>query len=192
MVHTFIHSRSFLENHTQFPVEDPGEGTDPPSPYLRVWMTGLPLISRTGSGTDSRRKWAKSIPVKDCNGTKTLHFEAAHTYMAYIREYSPRGWCMGFPSIKSSYAHISWLALLRVVQALKVIMLPLPLSAGVMCCPPFKFREEGEIGWKSREEGDLLSCTSPLHLNVVLSSAYTIDQKISLLNHRLPLKKRSI
>ena len=30
MVHTFIHSRSFLENHTQFPVEDPGEGPIPP------------------------------------------------------------------------------------------------------------------------------------------------------------------
>ena len=57
MVHKFIHSRSFLENHTQFPVEDPGEGpppwflrqkfffleTEPPSPYLRVWLTGLPL-----------------------------------------------------------------------------------------------------------------------------------------------------
>ena len=29
-------------------------------------------------------------------------------------------------------------------------------------------------------------------LNAVLSSAYTIDRKISSLNHRLPLRKRSI
>ena len=60
--------------------------------------------------------------------------------MAYIREYSPGGGCMGFPSIKSSYAYIWWLGLLRVVQALKVIILPLPLSAGVMCCPPLIFK----------------------------------------------------
>ena len=60
--------------------------------------------------------------------------------MAYIREYSPRGGWMGFPSIKSSYAYIWWLGLLRVVQALKVIILPLPLSAGVMCCPPLIFK----------------------------------------------------
>ena len=63
--------------------------------------------------------------------------------MAYIREYSPGGGCMGFPSIKSSYAYIWWLGLLRVVPALKVIILPLPLSAGVMChvcCPPLIFK----------------------------------------------------
>ena len=60
--------------------------------------------------------------------------------MAYIREYSPGGGCMSFPSIKSSYAYIWWLGLLRVVQALKVIILPLPVSAGVMCCPPFIFK----------------------------------------------------
>ena len=48
---------------------------------------------------------------------------------------------MSFPSIKSSYAYIYiWLGLLRVVQALKVIILPLPLSAGVMCCPPLIFK----------------------------------------------------
>ena len=47
---------------------------------------------------------------------------------------------MGFPSIKSSDAYIWWLGLLRVVQALKVIILPLPLSAGVMCCPPLIFK----------------------------------------------------
>ena len=60
--------------------------------------------------------------------------------MAYMRGYSPGGGCMGFPSIKSSYAYIWWLGLLRVVQALKVIILPLPLSAGVMCCPPLIFK----------------------------------------------------
>ena len=47
---------------------------------------------------------------------------------------------MSFPSIKSSYAYIWWLGLLRVVQALKVIILPLPPSAGVMCCPPLIFK----------------------------------------------------
>jgi len=63
-----------------------------------------------------------------------------YLYMAYIREHSPGGGCMGFFSIKSSYAYIWWLGLLRVVQALKVIILPLPLSAGVMCCPPLIFK----------------------------------------------------
>ena len=53
--------------------------------------------------------------------------------MAYIREYSPGGGCMGFPSIKSSYAYIWWLGLLRVVQALKVIILPQE-------CPPLIFK----------------------------------------------------
>ena len=40
---------------------------------------------------------------------------------------------MGFPSIKSSYAYIWWLGLLRVVQALKVIILPQE-------CPPLIFK----------------------------------------------------
>ena len=35
---------------------------------------------------DSRPIWAKSIPFSDRNGTKTIPFGAAHTYMAYIRE----------------------------------------------------------------------------------------------------------
>ena len=57
MVHTFMHSRSFLEYHTQFPVGDPGKGpapliftpnfffseTEVPSPYLRIWKSGAPL-----------------------------------------------------------------------------------------------------------------------------------------------------
>ena len=47
---------------------------------------------------------------------------------------------MAFPSIKSSYAHIWWLGLLCVVQAPKVIILPLPLGAGVMCCPQLTFK----------------------------------------------------
>ena len=40
---------------------------------------------------------------------------------------------MSFPSIKSSYAYIWWLGLLRVVQALKVIILPQE-------CPPLIFK----------------------------------------------------
>ena len=47
---------------------------------------------------------------------------------------------MAFPSIKSSYAYTWWLGLFRVVQAVKVIILPLPLSAGVMCFPPLIFK----------------------------------------------------
>ena len=35
---------------------------------------------------DSRPIWAKSIPFSDRNGTKTIPFGAAHTYMAYIKE----------------------------------------------------------------------------------------------------------
>ena len=41
--------------------------------------------------SDSRPKWAKCIPVSDQNGAKTLPDGAAHTYMAYIREYPPPG-----------------------------------------------------------------------------------------------------
>ena len=38
---------------------------------------------------DSRPKWAKCISVFRPNGAKTLPGGAAHTYMAYIREYPP-------------------------------------------------------------------------------------------------------
>ena len=38
---------------------------------------------------DSRPKWAKCIPIFRPNGAKTLFDGAAHTHMAYIREYSP-------------------------------------------------------------------------------------------------------
>ena len=70
MVHTFMHSRSFLEYHTQFPVGDPGKGPAPPDFYPPIFFFGdgrplplfkdlevrAPLISRTGSGTNSRPK----------------------------------------------------------------------------------------------------------------------------------------
>ena len=41
--------------------------------------------------TDSRPKWVNSslYPFSDTNGTKTMPFGAAHTYMTYIREYPP-------------------------------------------------------------------------------------------------------
>ena len=90
--------------------------------------------------------------------------------MAYIREYSPGGGRRGFPSIQSSYAYIWWLGPLRVVQALKVIILPLPLGAGVMCCPPLIFKpslgRREKLAEKSREEGDLPSCTSPVSMYI--------------------------
>ena len=38
---------------------------------------------------DSRQKWAKLCPFSDQKGPKTTPFGAAHTYMAYIREYPP-------------------------------------------------------------------------------------------------------
>ena len=38
---------------------------------------------------DSRPKWAKSIPFLYQNGAKTLPDGAAHTYIAYIKEYPP-------------------------------------------------------------------------------------------------------
>ena len=97
--------------------------------------------------------------------------------MAYIREYSPGRGCMGFPSIKSSYAYIWWLGLLRVVQALKVIILPLPLSAGVMCCPPLIFKprlgRREKLPQKVGGGGDLPSCTSPLNRGCFLNKTKT-------------------
>ena len=150
MVLTFIHSRSFLENHTQSPVEDPGEGsipplifttnfffleTDPPSPYLRVWMTRLPLISRTGSGTDSRLKWAKSIPLLRPKRHKNPTLWGGTYLYGLYKGVLLRGWVYGL-SLHKIFA----CTLLRVVQALKVIILPLPLSARVMCCLPLIFK----------------------------------------------------
>ena len=100
MVHTFIHSRSFLENHTQFPVEDPGEGPAPPNFYAKKIFFGdrppLPL----SKGLDDRappylKDWiwhwfqTKMGKIYTWNGAKTLPFEAAHTHMAYLREYFP-------------------------------------------------------------------------------------------------------
>ena len=52
----------------------------------------------------------------------------------------PRGWVYGLSLHEIVVCNIWWLGLLRVVQALKVSILPLPLSAGVMCCPPLIFK----------------------------------------------------
>ena len=38
---------------------------------------------------DSRPKWAKSIPVSDQNGAKSLPDGTSHTYMTYMKEYPP-------------------------------------------------------------------------------------------------------
>ena len=38
---------------------------------------------------DFRPKWAKCILVSDQKGPQTLTVGAAHTYMAFIREYPP-------------------------------------------------------------------------------------------------------
>ena len=175
MVHTFIQSRSFLENHTQFSVEDPGEGSSPlifkpkiffgdrpPSPYLRVGDRAPPYLKdwiwpwfQTKMGkiyTRLRLKRRKNPTL----------WGGTYLYGLY-KGVLPRRWVYGLSLHKIFVCtHMVGLGLLRVVQALKVIILPLPLSAGVMCCPPFKFREQGEIAPKSREEGDLPSCTSPL------------------------------
>ena len=78
--------------------------------------------------------------------------------MAYIREYFPGGGCMGFPSIKSSYAY----------------MVVRPSSCDTSSeghCTSFttkyrsyvlpavnfktKFREVGEIAPKGRDEGEI-------------------------------------
>ena len=45
--------------------------------------------SKTITRPDQNRE--SLYPFSDQNGTKTLPLGAAHTYMAYIREYSPRG-----------------------------------------------------------------------------------------------------
>ena len=157
MVHTFIHSRSFLENHTQFPVEDPGEGPAPHHPdfyakkFFFFWrQIPLPL----SKGLDDRAPpylkdwiwhWFQTKMGKIYTRLRLKRrknptlWGGTYLYGLY-KGVLPRGGCMGFPSIKSSYAYIWWLGLLRVVQALKVIILPLPLSAGVMCCPPLIFK----------------------------------------------------
>ena len=153
MVHTFIHSRSFLENYTQFPIEDPGEA--PPSWFLHqkifFWrQTPLPL----SKGLDD---WAPPY-LKDwiCHWFQTkmskiytrlrlkrrenpILWGGTYLYGLY-KEVLPRRWVYGLFLHKIFLCINWWLGLLRVVQALKVIILPLPLSAGVMCCPPLIFK----------------------------------------------------
>ena len=110
-------------------------------------------------------------PFSDRNGAKTLPFGAGTYLYGLFKGESPPGKVYGLSLHKKYlYAYIRWLGFLRVVcwyggAALKVIILPLRLSEGVVCCTPtiFTFREEGEIAPKSREEGDLPSCTSPLY-----------------------------
>ena len=134
MVHTLIHSRSFLENHTQFPEEDPGEGPVPPDFYAqKIFLETDPPFLPLSKGLDDRAppylkdwiwhwfqaKMGKIYTRLRLKRFKNPTFEAAHTYMAYVREYSPGGGCMAFPSINSSYAYIWWLGLLRVVQVLR-------------------------------------------------------------------------
>ena len=50
-------------------------------------LSVVPLIMKTIP--DSTARWASVYPFSDKNGPKTLPDGAAHTYMAYIREYSP-------------------------------------------------------------------------------------------------------
>ena len=154
MVHTFIHSRSFLENHTQFPVEDPGEGPASPNFYAKKIFFGdrppLPL----SKGLDERAppylkdwiwhwfqtKMGKIYTRLTLKRRKNPTLWGGTYPYGIFKGVLPGGGCIGFPSIKSSYAYIWWLGLRRVVQALKVIILPLPLSAGVMCCLPLIFK----------------------------------------------------
>ena len=77
-----------------------GQGVTPGSPFLipillclsdpsriETINTFIPAFVVSSKTTpDSRPIWAKSIPFSDRNGTKTIPFGAAHTYMAYIRE----------------------------------------------------------------------------------------------------------
>ena len=43
------------------------------------------------SHTQFQTKMASLYPFSDQNGENTIPFGAVHTYMAYMREYSPRG-----------------------------------------------------------------------------------------------------
>ena len=54
MVHTFIHSCSFLENHTQFPVEDTEEGPAPPDFYAKIFFFGDRTPLPLSKGLDDR------------------------------------------------------------------------------------------------------------------------------------------
>ena len=54
MVHTFIHPRSFLENHTQFPVEDPGQGPAPPWFWCQKFFLGGQTPLPLSKGLDDR------------------------------------------------------------------------------------------------------------------------------------------
>ena len=57
---------------------------------------------------DSRPKWAKCIPVFSPNGAKIPPDGAAHTYIAYIREYPP--WIKSLTLVKQ--APLKWNGLL--------------------------------------------------------------------------------
>ena len=64
--------------------------------YFLFFLTHLELKRQIRSYThivpsktipDSRQNWAKFIPVFRPKGLKTIPFGAAHTYMAYIKEF---------------------------------------------------------------------------------------------------------
>ena len=157
MVDTFIHSRSFLENHTQFPVEDPGEGPIPPLIFTpKIYFFGdrsplplskglddqAPLYLKDWIGHWFQTKMGKIYTRLRLKRHKNPTLWGGTYLYGLYKGVLPRGWVyrLSLHKIFVCIHMVVRLGLLRVVKALKVIILPLPLSAGVMCCPPLIFK----------------------------------------------------
>ena len=66
--------------------------------FVFIWMkrqirSYIPVSSFLETIPDFRPKRVKFIPVFRPNSSKTIRFRAAHTYVAYIREYLPGPSC---------------------------------------------------------------------------------------------------
>ena len=83
-MNTFIHSRNSLKNYIRFQTKVTKMGKE----YTRFQTKMRKVYTRSDQNGQS------VYPFSDQNGAKTLPDGAAHTYIAYIRDYpSPRGLC---------------------------------------------------------------------------------------------------
>ena len=78
-MNTFIHSRNSLKNYIRFQTKVTKMGKE----YTRFQTKMRKVYTRSDQNGQS------VYPFSDQNGAKTLPDGAAHTYIAYIRDYPP-------------------------------------------------------------------------------------------------------
>ena len=104
----------------------------------RLIRSYTPVVS-SKTIPDARPQRAKSIPVFRPKRRKNPTLWGGTYLYGLFKGESPRGRYMGFPSIKifvCIHTVVCWCG----GEALKVIILPLRLSEGVVCCTPTIFK----------------------------------------------------